>query len=178
MGGGGPAKAADPKVTPFVDYSAQTPDIPNWFAGRQASGGSFAPDFSQSQQSFGQPAQQLTGGTPAVMSQAALGNTGIVALPQGQQVQPQNVAPTGPHIPHNMQQSGDFGMQHPPEHMMRGPNEDHLARMQRIRERRMRFGIPTRPMPYSNYTDTNPAMSTGPDGAPFLGPNSFFQRNQ
>lgn len=58
MGGGGPAKAADPKVTPFVDYSAQTPAIPNWFANRTAQQAAFTPDFSQSQTALSTPAQQ------------------------------------------------------------------------------------------------------------------------
>ena len=54
-------------------------------------------------------------------------------------------------------------------------------------DRRMRFAIPTRHMggeemmrprrpraAYQNYTDTDPAMSTGSDGAPLMGPNSIW----
>lgn len=151
MGGGGPAKAADPKVTPFVDYSAQTPDIPNWFANRTANAATFTPDFTASQSSFGQPQQAVQQPMPSVQ---------------------QNVAPTGyaAHTPHNAMRE-DWTMPRPPQHIPQGPNEDHLARMER---RRMRFGIPTaetrfRPT-YQNYTDTDPMQSTGPDGTPLMGP--------
>lgn len=148
MGGGGPAKAAQPTVTPFVEPAAPANPIPNWFANRTANAGTFTPDFTASQSSFGQQPQQAV-------------------QPQMQPVQ-QSFAPTGyaAHTPHNAMRE-DWTMPRPPQHMPQGPNEDHIARMER---RRMRFGIPTaatryRPT-YQNYTDTDPAQSTGPDGAP------------
>lgn len=61
MGGGGPAKAAQPTVTPFVEPAAPQNPIPNWFQGNSGATGktSFTPDFSGSKSSFSTPQAQI-----------------------------------------------------------------------------------------------------------------------
>ena len=188
MGGGGPGKAAEPKVTPFVDYSAQTPEIPNWFADRQATGTSFTPDFSQSKSAFGASAPQ-----PAPMPAAPMPSA-PAQMPQQAPVNPQPM-PMGSPTPFTS--SASPVMQKLAKFAMHGTQEQSPP---------MRFGIPTAfgggfpfgnlqqflspetwqmlqrfsggfggfssAPRYTNYTDTNPADSTGPQG-----PQNFMPRS-
>lgn len=152
MGGGGPAKAAQPTVTPFVDPAGPKNPIPNWFGGGSGSN-AFAPDFTQSAKAFGSTAPALQQ-APATSAPAQQSPVQTMQAPMQTMQQP------------DLQYAPDDGEVFRPHMRFAIPTQPipapHMRHQQRMLERQQRM-LARRPT-YTNYTDTNPDLSTDANG--------------
>ena len=182
---GGSSKPADPKVTPFVEPAAPSKPIPNFFGGQGGAG--YTPDFNSSKAAFGQqpiqqPAQPVSQPMqPQTYSQpAAQGDWG--GMNAGQQVpatgQPRPMSfsiPTqqdwGTFMPQMQQMAQGMG-----RFRAQGlPDYGNIASfMPQLRDmfQTLRGSAQNAPR-YSNYTDTDPALTTDASGNPFMPSNRF-----
>lgn len=186
MGGGGPAKAAQPTVTPFVDPAAPKNPVQNWFAGSTQAPGSgantFTPNFNQSASAFGNVNQMSAQSTPTqAVTQQQVNPTPVVTesamtynpawqnqvADMGNYTQP--VTPFS--IPSRPQWQGRQGHQFDFSQLQNMLPPGLLQMLQRFNGMNgaPRFGFGSQNMPlakYHNYTDTNPDLSTDFMGRP------------